>query len=194
MENKNEFEELYNADDFNEGDEILNNDETQEDLVASGNEGLEYDLTKAPTTTKSPERTDLDGQEVVIEDVKVILPKSEREWDTAKKNKNVRYKPCQFILFYNKEGQREYYSGVKVFPREAKGKELYSDPTIQNNALNQASELKKVYADFKNKKPEEVSLREFFSFLKSKPKAMIAGKEFEFDGKKTKKNIVVKFL
>src|SRR6056297_2098511 len=100
----NEFDEMYNADDFNDSEEVLDKNAPQEtdDLVAGGQEGLEYDVTKAPTATKGPERIDLDGQEIIVEDMKLLLPKPERAWDHAKKNKDVRYKPCQFILFYNK--------------------------------------------------------------------------------------------
>ena len=201
MTDENEFEKQYNEDDFAEGGDDILSDESdvngeeasQEDLVAGGSSGLEYDINKAPTTTKGPEREDLDGKEVTITDVKVILPKPESPWQLSK-NKKVKYKSCQFILFYDNDGQREYYSGMKVFEREEKGVKKYSDPVIQNNGKNQASSLKSVYAEYKGKKPEEISMHEFLSFLKSKPKTMLKGKEFEYDDNVTKKNIVVKFL
>jgi len=196
----NEFEEKFNTDDFDDGsDDILsdesdvNGESSQEDIVAGGDAGLEYDINKAPTTTKGPERVDLDGKTVTITDVKVLLPKPESEWQLSK-NKKVKYKPCQFILFYDNDGQREYYSGMKVFEREEKGVKKYSDPVIQNNGKNQASSLKTVYAKFKGKKPEEISMHEFLSFLKSKPKAKITGTEFEYDETITKKNIVTEFV
>jgi len=201
MKNKNEFEEMYNEEDFANGgdDEILSEDldndsNNTEDLVAQGTSGLEFDISKASRRTKAPKRENLDKKTITITDVKVILPKPEREWDHAKSNKQIRYKPCQFILFYNDDGQREYYSGMKVFPRTVNGVEKYSEPVIQNNGKNQASILKSVYAKYKNKKPEEISMYEFLSFLKSKPKAYIESKEFEYDDDITHKNIVTKFL
>ena len=197
MEKENEFEKMYNADEaFNSDDEFdssENNNEEQEDLVASGSSGLEYDFTKAPSTTKGPERIDLDGKTVTITDAKLILPKPETEWSLSK-NKKVKYKPCMFVLYYDNDGQREYYSGVKVFQREEKGLIKYSDPIIHNEAENQATELKKVYSKFKGKTPEEVSMREFLMYLKTKPKAVIQSKTFKYDGKETNKNIVVKFV
>jgi len=205
MEKQNEFEKMYSKDEFSEdSDDIFEDDflkdEPDKDNVNSGKdivdnkeEGLEYDISKASRKTKAPDRINLDGKEVVITDVKVILPKPESEWQLSKK-KTVRYKSCQFIVFYDNDGQREYYSGMKVFPRTVNGVEKYSEPVIQNNGKNQASMLKSVYAKYKNKRPEEISMYEFLSFLKSKPKALIKSKEFEYDEKVTNKNIVVKFL
>jgi len=79
---------------------------------------------------------------------------------------------------------------MRVFERNGN----YSDPVIQNDGKTQASNLKNVYAQYKGKKSEEVSMYEFLNFLASKPKALIEAKEFEYDEKITKKNIVVKFL
>jgi hypothetical protein len=199
MTEENEFEKQYSEDDFAEGGEDIMSDDSdingqpaQEDIVA-GSAGLEFDISKASRTTKGPERENLDGKEVVITDVKVILPKPESEWQLSKNGK-VKYKTCQFILFYDNDGQREYYSGMKVFEREENGVKKYSEPVIQNNGKNQASMLKTVYAKYKEKKPEEISMYEFLSFLQSKPKALIESQEFEYDDRKTNKNIVVKFL
>ena len=200
MEKENEFEKMYGAEDAFNGDDFENDSvEVNEqptdadDLIASGSSGLEYDFSKASKTTKGPDRINMDGQTVTITDAKIILPKPESDWQLSKQ-KTVRYKPCQFILFYDNEGQREYYSGVKVFEREDKGVKKYSEPVIQNNADTQASELKKAYATYKNKKPEEISMNEFLSFLLTKPKALLVSKEFKYDNKVTNKNIVVKFI
>jgi hypothetical protein len=51
-----------------------------------------------------------------------------------------------------------------------------------------------VYAKFKDKKPEEVSMFEFLSFLKSKPKVKLSVVEVEYDDEITKKNMVSAFL
>lgn len=201
---ENEFEKMYgentdsSEDEYNLEEQQTTEEESQEDLVAAGSEGLEYDFKKAPKTTKGPERENLDGKEVTITDVKLILPKPESPWKLSKKQ-TTEYKDCMFILFYDNEGQREYYSGVKVFPRVVKGQKLYSDPNINNKAKNQATQLKKVYAEYKGKKPEEISLHEFFNFLASKPKALIKSVETKFDDDDGKeivahKNIVSKFL
>lgn len=197
----NEFEEMYDNDDFNDVDvnknakvESFGTKELDDELIASDNESLEYDFKRAPKTTKGPERVSLDGQTVTIVDAKIILPKPEAEWELSK-NRKVKYKNCQFILFYDKEGQREYYSGVKVFERTTNDGEVkYSDPVIHNKASNQASLLKQNYAKFKNKKPEEISMNEFLSYLMTKPKAVIKYKPFEYDEKTTYKNIVESFV
>lgn len=204
----NEFEEMYNKNDFDNSDDAVgeteSNSEKQEsgeqesadDMIADGNQGLEYDYTKAPDTTKAPERENLDGKTVTIKKAELILPSPEKEWQWTKK-KTAEYKPCMFILHYE-NGQREYYSGVKVFKRKDSntGKELYSHPQIQNNAENQASKLKSTYAEYKGVRAEEISLKQFLSFLNSKPKALIEGVEFENPetGEKTTKNIVKKFV
>ena len=191
---ENEFEKMYDSEEFSDDlEEFDNNNISQEEMVASGQGALEYDITKAPSTTKGPEREDLDGKEVIITDVKILLPKPESPWKESRQ-KTTKYKECQFILYYDDQGQREWYSGVRVFPRLVNGKEMYSDPTIQNNGKTQASKLKSTYAKFKGKKPEEVSLKEFLSFLASKPKAKITGTEFEYEERTTKKNIVTDFL
>jgi hypothetical protein len=197
----NEFDEMYNSDDFNEEKPVESNNTTTDgapastdNLISGGDTSLQYDINQAPKTTRGPERENLDGKEVTIEKIEINLPKPETPWTTAKNNANVKYKSCQFLLHYDINGQREYYSGTKVFERVDNGVSKYSDPTIQDNATNQVSQLKKVYADFKGKKSEEVSLHEFLSFLNSKPKAIIKWTPFEFDGKVTNKNIVVKFI
>jgi len=194
MEEKNEFEEMYNADEFNDSETEVLSEKTPEasDMVA-GNDALEYDVTQAPTTTKGPDRINMDGKEVIIQDMKVLLPKPESEWDLSKDKKN-RTKPCQFILYYDNDGQREYYSGTKVFPRDVNGVEKYSAPSIQNSDSTQAGALKIVYAKYKGKRVEDVSLNEFYAFLKSKPKAIVKSTPFEYEKKITMKNIVVKFL
>jgi hypothetical protein len=196
----NEFEEMYNKDDFNNvdvgtntKDEFSDNNNPEDDLIAPGNESLEYDFKRAPKTTKGPDRVSLDGQTVTIVDAKIILPSPESEWELSK-NKKVRYKNCQFILYYDKESQREYYSGMKVFERIVDGNVRYSDPVIHNKASNQASLLKQAYATFKGKKPEEISMNEFLAFLMTKPKAKIEYKEFEYDNKFYHKNIVKEFV
>lgn len=202
----NEFEDMYDSDDFvdteseageskNEGINGADNGNGGEDLIAGGNQGMAYDYTKAPDTAKGPDREDLDGKTVTIEKAEIILPPPEKDWVWSKK-KTVEFKPCLFIVHYE-DGQKEFYSGVKVFKRkDDNGVEKYSHPQIQNNADSQASNLKSVYAKYKDAAPEEISLKQFMSFLNSKPKAVIKGKEFrnpETD-ELTKKNIINEFV
>ncbi len=195
----NEFEDMYNKDDFNEEDTKISEDTEktepaeEADLVSTGSKGQVYDITKAPRTAKGPERVDLDGKEIEISKVEVVLPAVDTPWKLSKNGK-VKYKNCIFALFYDNEGQKEYYSGLKVFDRTRDGVQKYSDPTIQNGATTQASQLKKTYSDFKGKTSEEVSMHELLSFLSSKPKAQIKGKDFEYEGNVTRKNIVEKFI
>lgn len=198
----NEFEDMYNTDDFdNEDNQISEEQEDvqdtepqqQEDLIAGGSAGQVYDINKAPKTAKGPERVDLDGKTVEISKMEIVLPPPDSPWKLSKNGK-VKYKNCIFAVYYDNEGQKEYYSGVKVFDRTKDGKVQYSDPTIQNGASTQASQLKKVYAEYKGKTSEEVSMYEFLSFLSSKPKALIKGKDFEYEGEVTRKNIIEKFL
>lgn len=196
---KNDLEELYGEEELNLDDleSVEQNEENtsdgKENLVYE-NKDLEYDFSKAPTSTsKKIERENLDGQIVTISDAKIILPSPEREWELSK-NKQTRYKSCQFKVYYDDEGQFEYYSGVRVFPvKNIKG-EQYSQPSIYNKAKTQAANLKKTYAEHVGKEVENVSMYEFLNFLKSKPKAKIVNKEFEYDDKVANKNIIEKFI
>lgn len=203
----NEFEEMYNKDDFNEqpvnSDATVNaqpDNETHEtnDLISSGNKGELYDFSKAPKSSKGPERILMDGKTVVIDKIEMVVPSIDTPWKISKSGK-VKYKTCIFSVFYDTDGQKEYYSGVKVFERK-EGPKPYSEPTIQNHGTTQISQLKDVYAEFKGKTVEEVSLHEFYAFLNSKPKAVLEVREFKFYDDKTKqevitkKNIIAKFV
>src|SRR6056297_1194562 len=188
----NEFEEAE-AYSMSFEDEQEQKKEEAESMFDEGSKGQEYDISKAPKNSKGPERENLNNKEVIITDMKVILPPLDSPWKIARNNKT-EYKSCIFILFYDNEGQREYYSGIKVFNRSKDGVTKYSEPNIQADATTQASQLLQTYAKFKGKTAEEVSLHEFFNFLKSKPKALIKQKEFKYDKKITKKNIVENFI
>ena len=200
MAEENEFEKMYNKDEFaeNESSNKTNSEKPVDEMASNESSSLEYDVTKAPKATKGPDREDLDGKKMVITDMKLFLPSPEKAWDLSR-DKKTKYKPCQFVLYYGTEGQREYYSGVKVFERIENGVSKYSDPNIQNNAKTQAALLKQNYAAFKNKKVEEVSLHEFFSYLKSKPEVMIKKTLVSYDNEKGEtinadKNFVGNFL
>ncbi len=165
------------------------------DMIAKGAGGEEYDFNQASQTTKAPPRISLDGQEVIVEDAKIILPPMDKPWDLSKNGK-VQYKMCTFRLFYDKDQQQEFYSGVKVFKRTENGIDKYSQPNIQSDAKNQASKLFQAYAKFKGKELGEVSMQEFLSYLKTKPKVKIVGVKVinPTDDSEVTKNMVGEFI
>jgi len=165
-----------------------------EDMIAHGSGGQEYDINNAPDTTKAPPRVPMDGQETIIKDMKLIIPDKNKPW-TPSKSGTTKYKYCQFKLFYD-NGQQEYVSGVRVFPREVNGKEMYSEPSITKDRVSQASNLMGLYADFKGKDINEVSLKEFLSYLASSPKVVIKGVTTTnpTTNEQITKNLVGKFL
>lgn len=195
---KNEFEEMYGEEEFSiedlESSDYKEKNSTSADDLVYENKELEYDFTKAPTSTgKKIERKDLDGKTVTITDAKIILPSPDSEWQLSR-NKQTRYKNCQFKVFYDDEGQFEYYSGVKVFPVKTPKGEQYSQPSIYNKSKNQAATLKKTYAEHAGKEVEKVSMYEFLNFLKNNPKAKIVKQEFEYDEVVVHKNMIEKFI
>jgi len=201
----NEFNDMYNKDDFNkeevnsDAEQPAQTDNDNEGQIVSGSSGELYDFSKAPKTTKGPERIEMDGKEVTVSKIELKIPSEDTPWELSK-SKTTKYKKCIFSVFYDDEGQKEYYSGIKVFERKVNNVSKYSDPAIQNGGTTQVSQLKQTYAEFKGKKVEEVSLHEFFAFLNSKPRAVLKLKDFEFFDEKTnkkvitKKNIIDKFM
>ena len=164
----------------------------QKSLIDSGTPGTVYDWNTAPEGVKAPPRADLNGKEVVVKKTDIILPPMNREWEKTKAG-DKEYKYCSFILYYDTDGQQEFYSGVRVFKRDGG---MYSHPTITRDRNNQASKLLGLYADFKQKDINEVSLREFMGFLNSQPKVLIATEEVTNPVSKDKvnKNMVAKFI
>lgn len=167
-----------------------------DDMIATGGAGVVYDYNTAPDRAKAPPRIDLDGKTVTIEKADIVLPPEGREWVKGKTNKNIEYKYCTFVLHYDVEGQQEFYSGVRVFKRVENGVEKISHPTIMRDRKNQASKLMGLYADHKGKDINSVTLKEFMSFLNSKPKAEIKVDSVEnpTTGDIIKKNFVGKFI
>jgi len=186
----NEFDELENVDSLNDNIEETNGN----DMIASGNAGSVYDYDKAPDGASSPKRKEMDGQEVVVTKAEIILPPNSVEWKKPWKGK-IEYKPCSLKLHYNNGEQIENYSGTKVFPA-GDNNDKYSHPTIDKMMKNQASKLMGMYADFKEKHINEVSLKEFMSFLNSKPKAVITAVKVTNPVTKEEimKNLIGKFI
>jgi len=196
-EEKNEFEEM---DTVSEEDiEQAPTQETSEvsgvssdeDLVADAS-GQEYDYTKAPKEGRAPPRQDLDGKEVTIIKAALILPGADKPWEPSKNGKTF-YKYCVFKLYYSIDGQQEFYSGVRVFKQAG---DKYSHPSIMRDRKNQSSHLLGLYADFKEKHINEVSLHEFMSFLNGQPKAILKISEVKNPTTEAivKKNMVEKFI
>lgn len=171
---KNEFEDLDSEEMAPSATvsetHIQNNNE--ENMIAAGSAGTVYDWQKAPQGTKSAPRKDLSGQIVTITKADIILPPTSRPWELTKAG-DKQFKYCSFTLGYNNEGQSENYSGVRVFKKEENGIDKYSHPTATRDRKNQASKLLGLYADYKKKDINEISLHEFLSFLHTQPKAKI---------------------
>jgi len=191
MAEKNEFEDLDSED---EVPQQTFSDVPQgqgSEQVVAGSAGTKYDWTNAPEGIKAPPRVDLDGKVVTIKKADIIIPSKDKEFSLTKAG-DKEFKYCQFILFYDEEGQQEFYSGVRVFKRD----NGVSHPTFTRDRKNQASGLLGLYADFKGKDIAEVSLREFLGFLNSQPKVKIASQEVKNPqtNEKIKKNFVGEFV
>lgn len=161
-------------------------------LIDRGAAGTVYDWSQAPEGVKAPPRQELNGQEVTIKKADIILPPAERKWELTKGG-DKEFKYCTFILYYDVDGQQEFHSGVRVFKRDG---DKYSHPTVTRDRNNQASRLLGLYADYKGKDINEVSLREFMGFLNSQPKVIISSEDVKNPqtGDVIKKNFVGKFV
>ena len=161
-------------------------------ISSQGRGGVAYDWSTAPETVRAPPRINLDGKTVVITKADIMLPPESDPWEQTK-DKKKECKRCPMKLFYNVDGQAEFLSGVRVF-KANDGK--YSPPSIPRDGINQASALVKLYAEFKGKNINEVSLREFMGFLNSQPKVVIKAVDTRnpSTGATIKKNIPAKFL
>jgi len=191
-EEKNEFESLDTEESVPDK-EFSEVPAKQGNLIDSGSAGTVYDWTNAPEGVKAPPRMDLDGQEITIKKADMILPPADRKWELTKGG-DKEFKYCTFVLYYDIDGQQEFYSGVRVFKRGDGDK--YSHPTITRDRNNQASKLLGIYADHKSKDINEVSLREFMGFLNSQPKVEIKAEEVRNPStdETIKKNFVGKFV
>lgn len=189
---ENEFENLDTEEETAPEQEFSDVPKSSEGLVDAGSAGTVYDWTTAPEGIKAPPREDLDGKTVSIKKADIVLPPVDKKWDLTKSG-DKEYKYCTFVLHYDTDGQQEFYSGVRVFKRD---ENKYSHPTITRDRNNQASRLLGLYADYKGKDINEISLREFMNFLNSKPKALIKASEVSNPqtNEVIKKNFVGKFV
>ena len=193
MTEENEFDSLDTEDSVPEQEfSEMPESSGSESMIDSGSAGTKYDWQNAPEGVKAPPRIDLDGKEVIIKKADIILPPADKKWELTKGG-DKEYKYCTFVLFYDTDGQQEFYSGVRVFKRD---ENKYSHPTMTRDRKNQASKLLGLYADFKNKDINEVSLREFMGFLNSQPKVVINSQDVvnPQTNETIKKNFVGKFV
>ncbi len=142
---------------------------------------------------KKYNRVLLDGQTVTILRAQIFLADTTQPPKEAMNDKTKKYYPCNFIVSYQTDNQdREYYSGV-IQHINRNGQ--LSEPNFwYEGAENQAANLWKAVAKFKNKDPKELSAREFMAFLNNKPKAVIKTYDIKFKGVVTKKNLVEHFI
>jgi hypothetical protein len=191
---KNEFEGLDEeeapAQEFSEG---VNG--KQESPIASSNRGITYDYNSAPDTVKAPPRIDLDGKTVTIKKADMIFPPLESKWEWTR-NKSKEFKYCMFVLYYDIAGQQEFIPGVRTFKRMEGTAIKYSHPSIPRDRQSQASQLLGLYSDFRKKDINEVTIKEFLSFLNSSPKALIKVQKVTNPKTKeeVKKNLIEKFV
>ena len=172
IETTNEFDDFSIDEDMPPTAEAQGVPGGTENMIDSGGSGTVYDWNTAPEKVRAPPRVDMDNSEVTIEKADIVLPPKDREWLKSRDGKT-EYKYCTFTLYYSKDAQQEFYSGVRVFKRDVNGEVKYSHPSMMRDRKNQASKLLGVYADYKKKDINEVSLKEFMAFLNSKPKARI---------------------
>jgi len=141
---------------------------------------------------KNVGKVEMDGKKVGIEKVELKLPGDNEPWIFTK-SKKLRFKQCTLRVYFDHEGQQEVYSGIKVIERLS-GK--YSHPSIYKDGRSQVTEMFKKYADFVNKHPNGLTLKDFLLFLNSKSfKCLIETKDVENPEKKenTRKNFVKEF-
>jgi len=152
----------------------------------------EYDINNLDSRSIGEKyvRQTLDGQTVTIEKATIKMPASDA---TEKKSMDGKfaYKDCEFVVHYDtKNKDRERYSGLKIWKQD----NGWSKPVIGLKGKNQATTLVKTYAAFKKKDPKEVSMKEFFSFLNSKPKAVLKYETITYGDKEYQKNMIVSFV
>lgn len=190
----NEFDNIDVSDDEMAPSQTFSDVPDNESTLSTREAGQTYNWNDAPEKAKAPPRVDLTGEQIIIEQADIILPPSSQEWALTRK-KDKKFKYCQFVLYFDKDGQQEYYSGVRVF-QDDKDPTKHGHPTITRDRKSQASKLIGLYADFKEKNIAHVGMKEFMAFLNSKPKAIIESKEVEnpVTGDIIRKNFIKEFI
>ena len=134
------------------------------------------------------EKPHLDGKTVFLDHVELLGTGEIRKSKDGTKSMET----LLFKVFYGVKGSEEKfyenYGGVSRFVRSSGEK---SEPTINIEGKNAASNLFKVWLSFKRKKPEEVSFKEFFKSLHEE-KLVVRLKEVmvSYQGESSYKNVV----
>ena len=179
-------------------------DVTSEDNISNNEQKVsdEIDIDNLDDTAvgenKKYERESLDKQVVKIKHVKLFNPDRENdEVITSLSNKDVKYYKTKFIITFDKKNKdgvnhREYLSGAIQYIQKDGS---LSQPMFWYKGTNsQVGKLWERVAEFKGVEPEDLSPREFVSFLNSGVKAEIEYADVEFRKQKYKKNLIKKFV
>jgi hypothetical protein len=190
MVEKNEFDNLDTEEPPMQ--DYVESSQADDSLIAKSSAGVKYNWHEAPDRLKAPPRVDLNGKTVVVTDAEIILPSQDKPWVKTRKG-DKEYKYCTFVLHYSLDGQQEFFNGIRVFKSEGN---KYSHPSITRDRKTQASELMGLYADYKKKDINEISLKEFMGFLCSKPNATIKSREVQnpVTAVMVRKNFIEKFI
>jgi len=132
------------------------------------------------------EKPVLNGQKVIIEDVK-LQPKSEemRTRDGKHVFRNV------LLKVIHKDNGHEIYSGIRQYKDNGTGE--WRKPNLWVDSKSAAADLRKTWCAHICKNHKDVSLKEFLSGLKGLT-GFIETKTVQYDGKDYNKNVIVKFL
>lgn len=186
QEEKNVFDEMAAEGGVSDNDQ-------PEPVTSSGE--IDYDkLSNTAVGEKTKyERVNLDGKTVTIAKAQLFSADTTQEPEKAM-NSDAKFYRASFILHYDTENKdREYLSGCVQFVNRDGG--VSEHQFWYPNAQNQVAALWEKVAEFKKKKPEDLSPREFMAFLNNKPKVLIESKKFQFPGKPAvNKNVVAKFI
>ena len=172
---------------------------TEAEPAAAGE--LDLDQLSNKPVGETFERVLLDGKTVIVTDAKVFpaIP-GVTEISSGFVNKNKKYYKNNFQVFFGGEAvpedkpQREYLSGCIQHIND--NNEVSQPSMYYKNSKTQTAELWRIVAEFKGLKAEELDLRTFIAFLKSKPTAVIEVQSFKnpVSGKYTDKNIIKEFV
>lgn len=167
------------------------------DTVEPISNGAEIDYDKLSNSAVGDkvkyERVNLDGKTVTVLKAQLFAADTSQEPEKALNSDAKKYR-TNFIVHYDTENKdREYISGVIQFVNRDGG--LSEHQFWYPDSNSQVASLWEKVAEFKNKKPEDLSPREFLAFLNNKPKALIESKKFQYPGKPAvHKNVVAKFV
>jgi len=196
MENeKNEFDDIdVSEDEVPTTPSEVPGEATGDDSVIDTSTSKVFDTDRLPSGSSAPKRIDLNGKVVKIIKAEIYEPSMNKPLLKTREGDG-EYQNCTFKVYYDNEGQVEFYSGIKAFWSPEKRK--FGSPSIYKEGTNQAAKLFQAFCKFKGNDPHELNLKELMDGLKS---GLLYGKiesqEFKSpDGSKAPmKNIIVEFV